>query len=85
MKIGQLKKSLTRFNSDMDDCEIMISFMDGKIESFDSLAYVAYTEIADDTYVVLGTLGFATDRVKKNTLKMADGSSPNTDGFTITE
>lgn len=43
MKLGELKKSLTRFPPDMDDVEVIVRFVDesGKLDA-DCLAFVAY-------------------------------------------
>ena len=56
MKLGELKSSLSRFPTDMDDTEILVQYVsaDGK-EDADCLAYVAYANLQDDFVVCLGT------------------------------
>ena len=87
MKLGELKKSLTRFPEDMDDTEVLFTFLpdNGKIE-YDNLAFVAYAEVKEDTTVVmLGSMKVALERMKKGSLRYADGTKPTDTGFDLTD
>lgn len=85
MTIGELKRSLARFSSDMDDCEVIFNYMENGEESFDSLAFVAYSEINKNNTIVLvlGSQAVAFKRMKNGTLKYADGRSIDTQGFDL--
>jgi hypothetical protein len=57
MKLGELKKSLSRFPPDMDDMEILIQYVnaDGS-EDVDLLLYVAYAQFKENVFAIcLGT------------------------------
>jgi hypothetical protein len=57
MKLGELKKSLSRFPPDMDDMEIICQYVDDKgNEDTDLLLYVAYAKIKENVFAIcLGT------------------------------
>lgn len=86
MKLGELKKSLTRFPEDMDDTEVLFTFLgeNDKIE-YDNLAFVAYAEIGETTTVILGSMKAALERMKKGSLRYADGTKPNDTGFDLND
>jgi hypothetical protein len=84
MTVGELKKSLTRFPADMDDAEILMSYVsekEGSKEEFDLLTFVAYSEIKNNTFLVLGSLASTLQRKKEGKLKFADGSNPELNGL----
>ena len=85
MTLGELKKSLNRFSGDLDDVEVIFTFIENNKPNFDNLAFVAYSEIPDEkgTVVVLGTMAAAIDRMKKGHLKYADGRDPKKEGFDL--
>lgn len=86
MTIGELKKSLTRFPSDMDDTEVLFTFVgaDDKPE-YDNLAFVAYAEVGDKTILMLGSMKAALERMKKGSLRYADGTKPSETGFDLSD
>jgi hypothetical protein len=78
MTIKELKKALSRFPNDMDDTEILISYVpsETKVEEFDLWAFTAYSELKEDTVLVLGTHQSVLLRSKQGTLKFVDGTVP---------
>lgn len=71
MKLGELKKSLTRFPPDMDDVEVVVQFvgLDGKADS-DLLVYIGYAPLSDTlSTIALGTWKALDKRV-------AEGKAP---------
>ena len=78
MTIKDLKNSLARFPQDMDDVEILISYVPTGLEKeeYDLLAYSAYSEIENDTVLILGTHNSVMLRHKKGKLKFGDGTVP---------
>lgn len=85
MTLGELKKSLTRFDSDMDDSEIILTYMSGSKEEHDMLAFVAYTEVKNSFCVVLGSMDSAVNKLKNGTLKYSNGTKPSDIGFNIND
>ena len=83
MKLGYLKKSLTRYPSDMDDCEVLIIFHDGKQIDYDCLAFIFYASIDASTTVILGTVAAGKEQLKNGKLQLPDGSEPPPDSFDI--
>lgn len=85
MTIGELKRSLTRFSPDMDECEVLFNYEAEGKEQFDQLAFVAYSEIPkeNDTVLILGSMKVALTRMKKGTLRRADGAPIDTTGFDL--
>ena len=79
MTIKDLKKALTRFPQDMDDTEVLVSFVPegSDKEEYDLLAFTAYSELPEDTVLVLGTHQSVVLRHKQGKLKFADGTKPN--------
>jgi hypothetical protein len=87
MTLGELKKSLGRFPVDMDDTEVLFTFLGDKEKiEYDNLAFVAYAEVKDDmTVVMLGSMKVALERMKKGTLHYADGTKPSDSGFDLSD
>lgn len=86
MKLGELKKSLNRFSGDMDESEVLFTFLNpDNSQSYDNLAFVAYAEVSDQVCVVLGSTSVAIDRIKKGTLRYPDGSKPTDSGFSVND
>jgi hypothetical protein len=86
MKLGELKKSLSRFPEDMNDVEILFTYLgDTDKQEYDSLAFVSYAEVGDVTTVILGSMKAAIDRMKKGTLRYVDGSKPSDSGFDLSD
>ena len=85
MTIGQLKKSLSRFDEKLNDAEVVFTFnVDGK-DKFEELAFVAYSEIPKEKRLVciLGTMSAAIERMKKGNLKYPDGHQPSQEGINL--
>jgi hypothetical protein len=86
MKLGELKKSLSRFPEDMDDVEVLFTYLGDKDkQEYDNLAFVSYAEVGEVTTVILGSMKAALDRMKKGTLHYADGSKPTDSGFDLSD
>ena len=85
MNLGELKLALTRFPDDMNDSEIIFSYMTGNGHEYDNLAFVAYAEMPGKTCLVLGSSAVAIDKIKKGTLRYADGRKPTDEGFDVNE
>lgn len=88
MTIGELKKSLTRFGSDMDDVEIIFNYNVADKDYFESLGFVAYSEIPGEeatTVCILGTMSAAIARMKKGTLKDINGKSITDIGIDLSD
>jgi len=86
MKLGELKKSLSRFSPDMDDCEVILSYMDNGKESYDSLSFVAYSEMSDEiTCIIFGSMESCIERMKQGNLSYPDGTKPSNEGFPFNE
>lgn len=86
MTLGELKKSLGRFPSDMDDVEVIFTYLDSKNkQEYDNLAFVAYAEVGEVTTLILGSMKAALERMKKGTLHYADGTEPGKDGFDLSD
>lgn len=83
MTLGELRRSLTRFSKDMDEIEILFTdHRDGK-PHFDNMAFVAYSEVGEHTFLVLGTMAAALERMKNGTLKYESGKNPGKEGFDL--
>ncbi len=56
MKLGELKRSLERFPPDMDDCEILVQFVEdnGDVNA-DCLAFTGHFSKDEETIIILGT------------------------------
>jgi len=77
MNLGELKKSLTRFPEDMNEVEVLFTFVANEDkEEYDTLGFVSYAEVKDTTCIILGSTKAAMVRLKKGTLRYADGSKP---------
>lgn len=86
MKLGELKKSLSRFSEDMDESEVLFTFLnDNNTPTYDNLAFVAYAEIGEHVCIVLGSTSVAIDRIKKGTLRYPDGTKPTDTGFSVND
>ena len=66
MKLGELKRSLSRFPPDMDDMEIVVKYINADgTEDVDLLVFVAYAQFKEDTHaIILGTWK-AADRIRE--------------------
>lgn len=80
MNLGELKKALKRFSSDLDDSEIVFMFdEENGTTNYDLLSFVAYTELeADENPVlVLGSMKTALKKIKEGKIKLPnEGDSP---------
>jgi hypothetical protein len=86
MTLGELKKSLGRFPADMDDSEILFTYLDSDDkQEYDTLAFVAYAEVGIVTTIILGSMKAALERMKKGTLHYADGTKPADEGFDLSD
>ena len=86
MKLGELKKSLSRFPPDMDDVEVLFTYLDVKNkQEYDTLAFVSYAEVGEVTTVILGSMRAALARMKEGKLHYADGSKPTDSGFDLSD
>lgn len=85
MKLGLLKASLNRFSGDLDDSEVMFTFMANGEQKYDILAFVAYSQLGEEEQpiAVLGSSEVATELIKRRTLKFADGSTAEDHGFDL--
>lgn len=84
MKLGELKKSLSRMSPDLDDSEIILNTLapDGK-EQLDLLAFTGYAEVGGQIVVFLGSMESANARLKSGNLRKQDGTNPAEDGFNV--
>ena len=83
MKLGYLKKALTRFPSDMDDSEVLIMFHNGEKIDYDCLTFVSYAPMDSLCSVVLGTLEAGREQSKLGKLHFPNGSDVNPETFDI--
>jgi len=85
MTLGELKKSLSRFGGDMDDCEVLFMYKLGEKIDYDCLAFVAYIDekTMGDVYIVLGSMNAALDQLKKGNLKNQSGISLTSEGYNV--
>lgn len=82
MTLGHLKKSLTRFPTDLDDSEIIIMTKDNELK-YDLLAFVAYAELGENsqTAVILGSVDAAKEYKNTGHFRYPDGSVPPDEHF----
>ena len=77
MNLGELKKSLKKFSSDMDDAEILIQTGLGGETQYDMLTFIA--TIPKEEFrncIVLGSLEAARILVKNKKIKVPDDYVP---------
>lgn len=73
MKLGELKKSLSKYPPDMDDMEmIVVTSADGK-KKYDLLCFVGYLPIPNHEAVAIGTLSAVKVMVETGEIPKPDG------------
>jgi len=85
MKLGELKKSLNKFSRDLDDSEVIFTFVVEGRQNYDLLAFVGYSNVKESPVIILGASEVATDLMLKNSLRFEDGSTPQDRGIDISE
>lgn len=83
MKLGYLKKALTRFPADMDDVEVLVMFHNGEKVDYDLLTFLSYVPDDGCLSVVLGTLEAGKEQSKNGKLHLPDGSDVPPSTFEI--
>jgi len=83
MKLGYLKKALTRYPEDMDDCEVLVMFHNGEKVDYDLLTFLSYMTHDPGAAVVLGTLEAGKEQLKNGKLHLPDGSELPSDIFDV--
>ena len=74
MKLGELKKSLSKYPPDMDDMEMVVVTGANGEKQYDLLCFVGYLPIPNHEAVAIGALS----AVK---VMVASGEIPKPDGF----
>jgi hypothetical protein len=77
MKVGDLKKALTRYPPDMDDLEVAVVYASRGKDHYDMLTFVGYLPIPDHECLVLGTWTAVDKLVKDGKLEPPEGFTPN--------
>ena len=74
MKLGELKKSLSKYPPDMDDMEVVVVTGANGEKKYDLLCFVGYLPLPGHESVAIGTLS----AVK---VMVASGEMPKPDGY----